>query len=432
MEVRVLSAAPLKRLTLNILSVTELNEKIKNLLESHFLDLYVEGEISRPTYHSSGHLYFTLKDKESALKCVMFRSFVSKMNFKIEDGQKVVVFGRVSVYKPRGEYQLYATVIEPSGAGALTIAFEQLKKKLEAKGYFDKAYKKPIPKYIDSIALVTSKTGAALQDMLRIINRRWPLIKVYIINSLVQGREAAFDIADSIKIADSLGVDVIVVGRGGGSLEDLWAFNEEVVADAIFEAKTPIVSAVGHEIDYLISDFVADLRAPTPSAAIEMILPDRNELFLYIDSLQTQLNNSMLKILKQKRELLEYMFNSFEHNSPMKRLNFYIKDVLSLQKEFNSSLLFLLEKKKNSLNELQNHLNNAIKNIVTHKQNILDNINGRLKVAIDSKKVKKGFAQVVKEGKVCDLSELKEDDIFELQDSEVKIEAKVLKKSFLI
>ena len=414
---------------MNILSVSELNEKIKNLLESHFVEVLVKGEISRPTYHSSGHLYFSLKDNESSLKCVMFRSFVSKLSFRVEEGASVIVGGRIGLYKPRGEYQLYATSIVPSGVGSLALAFEQLKKRLAAKGYFDKKYKKEIPKFINSIAIVTSKTAAALQDMLRVANKRWPLLKLYIINTLVQGKDAPQDIASSIKIADSLGVDIIIVGRGGGSLEDLWAFNEEVVADAIFEAKTPIVSAVGHEIDFLISDFVADIRAPTPSAAMEIILPDKEEMLLYIDSIQEQLKNIINRVFKEKEELLKHLFLSFEHNSPNKRLQFYSNEILALKKEINSAYEFLLQKKSSYPKELKANLKQIMNQVLIYKKSSYESLKERLDAIYESKRAKKGFAQVIKDSKIVDLEDLTIGDIFELQTQEIKVEAKVLKKS---
>ena len=413
---------------MNIICVSELNEKIKNLLESHFLDVFVEGEISRPTYHTSGHLYFSLKDETSVIKCVMFRSQVRKMAFRIEDGQKVIVGGKIGVYKPRGEYQLYATQIHPQGAGSLALAFEQLKKKLESKGYFESSRKKEIPKFIDSIAIVTSKTGAALQDMLRVIKSRWPLLKVYLINTLVQGCEAAFDIADSIKLADTLAVDVIIVGRGGGSLEDLWCFNEEVVADAIYNAKTVIVSAVGHEIDYLISDFVADLRAPTPSAAIEMILPDRYEAFLYIDSLKEQILSSVKKIISHKEQTLKHQFSSFEQSSPKKRLEFYKNDIKSLKRAIDNNFSFLLQKKESLIPHLANSLKQSLELKIFAKTKEIEHLKDRLDLSYESKKVKKGLAQVIKNKKVVDLSQIEVGEIFELQSASVAIEVKALSK----
>jgi len=413
---------------MNIITVSQLNEKIKNLLESHFLEVYVEGEISRPTYHSSGHLYFSLKDEASVIKSVMFRSSVARLDFRVEDGQKVIVAGKIGVYKPRGEYQLYATKILPQGIGALSVAYEQLKKKLEAKGYFKKERKKEIPKYIDTIALVTSKTGAALQDMIRVINNRWPLVRIYLINTLVQGKEAALDIVNSLNIADSLGVDVIVLARGGGSIEDLWCFNEEIVADAIYKAKTPIVSAIGHEIDYLISDFVADLRAPTPSAAMEMILPDKYEALMMLDSLQEAYVKSFKKVLFNKEQILRHTLSSFNQISPKRRLGFYEKEIENLRNSLKSSMTFLFEKKASMLPELKNSIYQSIKNSLFHKSSHLKHLFEKFESAFRAKEIKKGYAQVVKNKKVVDLAEIDVGEIFELQTKDVIIEAKALLK----
>jgi len=260
---------------LRTISVTELNNQIKAIVEPHFEVVLVEGEVSKVVYHNSGHLYFTLKDKNSSINCAMWRSNLSKLKFRLKEGEKVYVYGAISLYIPRGEYKIIATNIEPIGIGALQKAFEQLKEELKKLGYFDKNRKKPIPKFPKRIAIITSATSAALQDMLRVAKKRWLLTEFYLFDVLVQGEGASEDIAMKIKMADEFvfkdgkGFDLIIVGRGGGSKEDLWAFNERVVADAIFFANTPIISAVGHEIDYLISDFVADKRAATPSNAIE-------------------------------------------------------------------------------------------------------------------------------------------------------------------
>jgi len=242
------------------MSVSSLNIKIKALLETTFMHILVEGEVSSVTYHNSGHVYFSIKDSKSSLKCVMFRSNANRMKFRLERGQKVVVNGSISVYAPRGEYQLMTFSVEPFGRGALELAYEQLKERLQQKGYFDSARKKPQPRYIKKIALVTASKSAALQDMLKIIDKRWRLVEVTVIDTLVQGDRSAPQIVEALRYADSLGVDAIVVGRGGGSREDLWAFNEEIVADAIFNLNTFVVSAVGHEVDVLISDFVADSK----------------------------------------------------------------------------------------------------------------------------------------------------------------------------
>ena len=234
---------------MNILSVDGLNEQIKNLLETTFMRTFVEGELSRVTYHNSGHIYFTLKDASSSISCVMFKGNASRLKFRLEEGLKVVLEAAVTVYKPRGQYQLNVLSAEPSGRGALALAFEQLKGKLQEIGYFAPEHKKALPKYITTLGLVTSETGAALQDMLRVAASRWPLVKIFLYDAVVQGDSAAKSIARGIKTADKNGHDAIVVGRGGGSMEDLWGFNEEIVANSIYHCKTPIVSAVGHEID---------------------------------------------------------------------------------------------------------------------------------------------------------------------------------------
>ena len=241
-----------------MITVSELNEKIKAILEATFMHIMVEGEVASATYHSSGHLYFSIKDDKSTIKCVMWKSNVKKLKFKIESGEHIVIDGSIGVYSPRGEYQLIAVNIEPYGKGALALAYEQLKAKLEAKGYFKDEHKKPIPKFPKRVAIVTALQGAALQDMLKVARKRWQLVDIFVIDVLVQGDSAKDEISKAIEYADTLDVDVIVVSRGGGSAEDLWAFNEEIVAEAIFKANTPIVSAIGHEVDFLISDFVAD------------------------------------------------------------------------------------------------------------------------------------------------------------------------------
>ncbi len=305
------------------ITVTTLNNQIKSLLETHYMNLFVEGEVSRVTYHSSGHLYFTLKDKNSSISAVMFKGNNQKLKFRVEEGMQVIISGGISVYTPRGSYQINCQSMEPSGSGALALAYEQLKKRLEEKGYFDQTSKKELPRFPKHIVLITSKTGAAIQDMYRVAKKRWPLLKITLIDTIVQGESAAPMIAQNITIADTLNADVIVIGRGGGSLEDLWAFNEEIVAEAIYKTQTPIVSAVGHEIDFLISDFVADLRAPTPSAAMELVLPDSAEMLIYLDSLITTYNTSMQNILHKKQTQLTHTAQLFEQNSFSAKISLY-------------------------------------------------------------------------------------------------------------
>jgi exodeoxyribonuclease VII large subunit len=340
------------------ISVSELNNQIKSIVDSHFEIVYVKGEVSKVVYHNSGHLYFTLKDENSAINCAMWRNNVSRMKFTLKEGQKILVYGAVNVYSPRGEYKLIAQTITPSGIGELQLAFEELKKELASLGYFDEKNKKPLPKFPKRIAIITSRTAAALQDMIRIAKKRWLLSEFYLFNTLVQGENAAEDIALKIKLADEFvfedgkGFDLIIVGRGGGSKEDLWAFNERVVADAIFRAKTPIISAVGHEIDYLISDFVADKRAATPSNAMEIALPDKNEILFFIDEMIESFKLRFLNILQEKERSLNHFKEIFNSSSPFKKLDSKLDEVKLLEKNFEMLIEDILRQKENELNNL--------------------------------------------------------------------------------
>ena len=414
---------------MKILQVSQLTQQIKSFLESHFTQVLVEGEVSRPTYHTSGHLYFTLKDAKSVINVVMFRSDVQKLSCKIKDGQRVVVEGRVGVYPPQGAYQLYAKGIKLAGEGELRLAFEQLKKRLEKEGYFAK--KRPIAAFVHSIAIVTSKESAALQDMLHIINKRWPLVKVFVVDTLVQGKEAAAQIAEAMRVADGLGVDVIVVGRGGGSVEDLWCFNEEVVAEAIFNTKTPVVSAVGHEIDYVISDYVADYRAPTPSAAMQMILPDRDEVLQNLDALQEQLSRQIASIIALKAQELKHLQKALLHLSPHTRIASSLQELSSLQTTLKQAIHMRLTHKEQLLPQIRATLHTALHTLLHQKQKELDNLKEKISLAFENKKTPSTFAQVVKSGKPISLKELEVADEFELQDLHYKIRAKVIKKDAL-
>ena len=290
-----------------IISVSELNGVVKLLLDNAPLlrNLAVRGELSNYKIYPSGHHYFTLKDPEGALRCVMFKGSALRLRFRPENGMKVVVTGRVSVFPRDGAYQLYAEEMIPEGAGDLAVAFEQLKARLYAEGLFDPARKKPLPEYPERIAIVTSPAGAAVHDMIRILRRRYPLAKVILLPVRVQGAEAPAEIAGAIRYADRWQIgDVIITGRGGGSLEDLWAFNDERVARAISACKIPVISAVGHEPDVTISDFVADVRASTPSHAAETAVPDQMELRRFLLSSQQRLTKSQEKRLAAERQRL--------------------------------------------------------------------------------------------------------------------------------
>lgn len=292
-----------------VLSVSELNTLVKTLVEREpaLSDVCVRGELSNYKIYPSGHHYFTLKDNESSLRCVMFKSSALKLRFRPESGMGVTAFGRVSVYPRDGAYQLYCTGIIPEGTGDLQIAFEQLKVKLSQEGLFDSDKKKALPQFPDRIAIVTSSAGAAVHDMIRILRQRWPMSKVILLPVRVQGAEAPAEIAGAIKYANEFQVaDVIITGRGGGSIEDLWAFNDERVARAIYASEIPVISAVGHEPDVTISDYVADRRASTPSNAAEIAVPDRREISEMLTSCEIRAEQAMRKKLAQLRDRLEY------------------------------------------------------------------------------------------------------------------------------
>ena len=410
------------------LSVSALNEQIKSVLESTFERVFVEGELSRITFHNSGHIYFTLKDSSSAISAVMFRGNASKLRFRLEEGMKVLIDGAITLYKPRGSYQINCFSIEPAGQGALALAYEQLKQKLAAQGYFHQENKKELPKFPSRIALITSATGAALQDMLRVANSRYRLLEIDVYDVLVQGDGAAFAIANAIKIADAKGYDTIVIGRGGGSIEDLWAFNEEIVANAVYHAKTPIVSAVGHEIDWVISDFVADLRAPTPSAAMEMILPDTNELYQYMDSLSMQLTQKIEhKIYNLQQELI-HVKNSYIQHSVEKKLQYNANEIKKLREDFAQAISFRLQNYQKDIDSLKQQFPQTITSVINIAQNQLLNLQKMLESNNPKYKNKKGFAQIVKDSQVVDLSSLEVNDVFEAQSDEYIVRAKVLKK----
>jgi exodeoxyribonuclease VII large subunit len=286
-----------------ILTVAELTERVKLLLEERFPDIWVRGEISNFRRAASGHIYFTLKDEKSVVKAVLFRGSRNQLRFEPGDGLKVVLHGNLNVFDKRGEYQIIVDFMEPEGVGALQLAFEQLKEKLKKEGFFDEARKRPIPAFPEAVGVVTSPSGAALRDILNIVDRRYRGIRMVIYPTLVQGQGAAEEIAAAIRKANERAeVDVLIVGRGGGSLEDLWPFNEEIVARAIYGSGIPVISAVGHEIDFTISDFTADVRAPTPSAAAELVVKNKEELLRWFRELVERLSGSMKRHVERDRE----------------------------------------------------------------------------------------------------------------------------------
>ena len=309
----------------NVLSVSQLTRKIRSVLEGEIGDVWVEGEVSNHRLQTSGHQYFTLKDEGSQVSCVLFRHS-GRSTARIADGAQVQVYGRLSVYEPRGQYQLIAKVVQPKGLGALQARFEALKRKLADEGLFDEEYKQPLPSFPTTVAIVTSPQGAAIRDMIHVLGRRAPWIRVLVYPVRVQGSGAEHEIAAAVQNINELSqrglprVDAIVVGRGGGSLEDLWNFNEEVVARAIFASEIPVISAVGHEIDFTIADFVADVRAPTPSAAAEILAPDSGELLRFFQDRRQRLESRLKGFIERQSQVLELMAKGTLLHSPQRQL----------------------------------------------------------------------------------------------------------------
>ncbi|MEE8359630.1 MAG: exodeoxyribonuclease VII large subunit, partial [Candidatus Omnitrophota bacterium] len=317
----------------HVYTVTELNRYIRVVLEETFPKVWVEGEISNHIKHTSGHMYFSVKDEGSVLSCVFFKNLNQKLKFSVGNGQKVLCYGRVSVYDKRGQYQLYVEKMEPKGLGALQLAFEQLKERLRIEGLFDESRKREIPYLPHSIGVVTSPTGAAVRDILKVTRQRFQNVDVLIRPVRVQGKGSELEIAEAIEDFNRYkDVDVIIVGRGGGSLEDLWAFNEECVARAIYTSKIPIISAVGHEVDFTISDFVADLRAATPSSAAERVIPRKEDLVQKIDSARLRLKNALTGLVEARESKLKHLKESYVFKQPFNAIEQLAQEIDDLVK----------------------------------------------------------------------------------------------------
>lgn len=344
-----------------VYSVSSVNQYIKNMFMNEYAlaVIFVKGEISNCKYHSSGHIYFSLKDASSQLACVMFRGDRGGLDFRMENGQEVVVGGSVNVYERDGKYQLYAKKIVLAGSGLLAEKYEQLKKKLEAAGYFDEDRKLPIPLYVKRVGIVTAKTGAAIQDMMQIAARRNPYVQLILYPAMVQGEGAAGSIARGIKRLDGESVDVIIIGRGGGSMEDLWAFNEEIVADAIFHCRTPVISAVGHETDTTISDYVADLRAPTPSAAVELAVYDVRQVLEELYGAKDRMARAVLSSLEFVRERLTRAADRLTYLSPKNKLAGDRQYLTDMEEKLSLYMERVLQEKKHAFMMLAGRLDSV-------------------------------------------------------------------------
>ncbi len=322
-----------------VLTVSEVTSRIKRTLEAGYSSVSIEGELTNFKIHSSGHIYFGLKDSGAMISAVMWRSRAPSLSFTPEDGMKVIATGRITLFEARGIYQVDVTSLRPVGMGELQIAFEKLKRKLAVEGLFDNEYKKPLPRYPVSIGILTSQTGAALHDMLHVFQKRFPAVEIVLLPVQVQGVGAGKEIARALDDFNRFGrVDVIIIARGGGSLEDLWAFNEEVVARAIFKSKIPVVSAVGHEVDFTISDFVADLRAPTPTAAAQLVVPDKSALLDTVRNYWYHSYQSTLDLLESGKDQIRNLLRSYAFNRPIDTLRQYDQRVDELERSMTAAV----------------------------------------------------------------------------------------------
>jgi exodeoxyribonuclease VII large subunit len=361
-----------------ILSVSEITGLIRHTLEENFSEVNIIGEISNFKAHISGHWYFTLKDANAQVSCTMWKGINNYVFFTPQDGMKIIISGKLTVYPPRGSYQIDVRSMKPAGIGELQAAFEKLKQKLASEGLFDEVNKKQIPKFPVKIGIVTAIDGAAFQDMKSIAARRYPIVELVIASCKVQGDKASDEIVDRINLLNNQSdIDIIIVGRGGGSLEDLWAFNEETVARAIFNSRIPVISAVGHEIDFTIADFVADLRAPTPSAAMELATPDANELFAFIREFSYYFQEKMLKIISNYKSIIDQAVSSYGFRLPQNLIKNKIQNLDNMHYRFQNNF-------ENKLSQLKNRL--ALFNNIIETSNV-DHI------------LKKGFVIIRQEGK---------------------------------
>ena len=392
------------------LSVTQLNEYLKMLLEGDRVlsNVFVRGEISNFKLYSSGHAYFTLKDDAGQLKSVMFRSYFSRMAFLPEDGMRVIAHGRVSVYESSGQYQLYVDDMQPDGAGSLAMRFEQLKRKLAAEGLFDEARKRPLPPMPGRIGVITSPSGAAVHDIINVLGRRFPLAEMILDPSEVQGAQAPAQLISGLEFFSATGlVDVIILGRGGGSAEDLWAFNDEYLARAVASCSVPVISAVGHESDFTICDFVADRRAPTPSAAAELAVPDMGEILRSLESARLGLQSLMQKRIAQEKRFLGQ---------------------LTASRVFTRSEQ-MLDNFRMQLDEKEADLNRAVGQTLSQKRQSITSVAGKLEALNPLSVLSRGYATVSREGiSITSVKQINENDTLDIQMADGSLTATVLQR----
>lgn len=376
------------------ITVSQLNRYLKFKFDQdpNLNQVFLKGEISNFKAHTRGHLYFTIKDEASRINAVMFYSQASKINFTPEDGMKVMVTGRISVYEATGGYQIYVDDMIQDGVGNLYIEYEKLKKKLASEGLFDASKKKKIPKFPETIGIITAPTGAAIKDILSTIKRRWPITKTILFPSLVQGASAAPEIVKQIKKAQEYDLDVLIVGRGGGSIEDLWCFNDEEVARAIYECKIPVISAVGHEIDFTIADYVADLRAPTPTGAAEMAVANQTDFYNYMKQINLRLNKSMQNYIKNNRERLDTLINSYILKNPISMYQVKEQKFDTLYERLQLVMKNLIQNEKISLQNKIDKIPILTKHLLERNQNQYISLLNKLEILNPLLTLKRGYS----------------------------------------
>jgi len=412
------------------ITVTQLTRYIKYKIDTdvNLNEVFLKGEISNFKAHSRGHYYFTLKDEGSRINAIMFASSTKGIKFIPQDGMKVLVTGKISVFEANGAYQIYVNDMLEDGVGNLYIAFEQLKKKLEQEGLFDPSIKKKIPKIPSRVGVVTAPTGAAIKDIISTIKRRWPLVEIILFPSLVQGENAAEDIVKQIKRAEDYELDTLIVGRGGGSIEDLWPFNEEIVARAIYECSIPTISAVGHEIDFTISDFVADLRAPTPTGAAELAVPAISDITNYLNQLKIRLNKSMQNKIDIQKQKLSEITSRYIFTNPISM--YQTKEMVfdSLIDRLKYATTNLVTKKEKKYLELKNsYIFKTPFQLIDKKANKYLQIVSKLETLSPLETIKRGYTMTKKDDKVITSSKkIKKGDHLEINFSDGSVEAEVL------
>lgn len=412
------------------ITVSQLTRYIKYKIDndSNLNEVFLKGEISNFKAHSRGHYYFTLKDEGSRINAIMFASSTRKLKFMPQDGMKVLVTGKISVFEANGGYQIYVNDMLEDGVGNLYIAYEQLKSKLESEGLFNQTIKKQIPKIPTRVGVITAPTGAAIKDIISTIKRRWPLAEVYLFPSLVQGEDAKEDIVRQIEKADTFDLDTLIVGRGGGSIEDLWAFNEEIVARAIFNCKTPVISAVGHEVDFTIADFVADLRAPTPTGAAEMAVPQLADMQNYLNQINIRLNNTMQNKIAINKKKLDNITNRNIFKNPMVIYQTKEMQFSNIIEKLKFSLINLTNIKEKELLKVKNSyiLTNPYQ-ILDRKSNKYLQIVSKLETLSPLLTLKRGYTITKIDNKVVNsCKKIKKDTKITVEFSDGSIDAKVI------